>query len=205
MTWLLPGAGIVLALVTLRDIFHTLWHPRGLGRISRLLFTWTWRTSNAFSARLNRSTELAGPLGLLATVAVWTTLIVLGWTLIYLPHMPQGFFFFAPLQPATSSDWLASVYLSMVAVATLGFGDIVPADPFLRLATPLQPMVGFILLTAAISWVLQIYPALAQRRTLAQRLAMLASTGADTVAASGEPSVAYQMLDAVARASPPRR
>ncbi|MFC7876169.1 ion channel [Isoptericola sp. NPDC057391] len=35
----------------------------------------------------------------------------------------------------------------------VGFGDIVPTTPWLRLATtPLQALIGFALLTAAVSW-----------------------------------------------------
>jgi hypothetical protein len=65
---------------------------------------------------------------------------------------------------------LDALYLSTVAMSTLGFGDIVPVDGWLRLVVPVQALVGFLLLTAAVSWVLQVYPAPARRRVLAVRL-----------------------------------
>lgn len=63
--------------------------------------------------------------------------------------------------------------MSLVTLATLGLGDISPAESWLRLVSPLEALIGFALLTAAVSWVLAIYPALARRRVLAIRLAHL--------------------------------
>lgn len=65
------------------------------------------------------------------------------------------------------------MYLSLVTVATLGLGDIAPAEGWLRLVSPLEALIGFALLTATVSWVLEIYPALTRRRVLAVRLALL--------------------------------
>lgn len=66
-----------------------------------------------------------------------------------------------------------SLYVSLVTIGTLGFGDIVPTSPWLRLIVPLEALFGFMLLTAAVSWVLQIYPALHRRRVLALQLSTL--------------------------------
>jgi hypothetical protein len=68
---------------------------------------------------------------------------------------------------------LDSLYVSLVTIGTLGFGDIVPTSPLLRLIVPLEALFGFMLLTAAVSWVLQIYPALHRRRVLALQLSTL--------------------------------
>ncbi|XXZ47601.1 potassium channel family protein (plasmid) [Streptomyces cavourensis] len=85
------------------------------------------------------------------------------------PH-PRGFSFAPGLEPSQRAPLLDGLYLSLVTVATLGFGDIVPAEGWLRIAAPLQGLLGFALLTAAVSWVGQIYPALTRRRVLAHRL-----------------------------------
>ena len=60
-------------------------------------------------------------------------------------------------------------------MATLGFGDVTPADPILRLLAPFEALLGFVLLTAAIAWILQVYPALGRRRSVAKRLSILRS------------------------------
>lgn len=191
MTWILGIAGALLVAFTLRDIFHTLWHPRGFGSLGRKLFALVWRVTR------RRPTEVAGPLGILIVVGAWAAIIVAGWTLIYLPHMPDGFNFGSSLQPAKSSDLVESIYLSLVTVGTLGYGDITPAYPALRMLAPLQALMGFVLFTAAISWVLQVYPALSRRRAFAKRLSVMAETDTVSLMTSGEPSVVSQLLHAL--------
>ncbi|MFF8942469.1 potassium channel family protein [Streptomyces sp. NPDC014864] len=83
-----------------------------------------------------------------------------------------------------------SVYLSLVTVATLGLGDIAPSADWLRIVAPLEAMVGFVLLTATVSWILGIYPALARRRALALRISQLRRAGpaAGRPASDAEPA-----------------
>lgn len=195
MRWVISAAGLLVVLVALWDIFHTLWHPGGFGRIARWVFQLVWRATKHVLPSHTR--QLAGPIGILGTVMSWTGLVVIGWMLVYLPHMPQGFYFGFALRPEQSSDALAALYLSLVTVATLGFGDIIPADPLLRLLTPFEALLGFALLTAAISWILQVYPALGRRRSVAKRLSILRSSHSTDVVAGGDPCVASRMLDAV--------
>lgn len=98
MTWVLSVFGAALIVVALRDIYATLWHPTGLGTLSRSMFRIIW----AIAARMGpggRALGSAGPLGMIATVLLWAALIVTGWALIYLPHMPDGFHFSSALQP----------------------------------------------------------------------------------------------------------
>lgn len=192
------GAGLVLA--ALRDIFHTLWHPRGFGTLARLLFTSVWRTGRVLHRVTGRSSELTGPAGLLLTVLCWGAMVVLGWALVYLPQLPDGFHYDPSIDESASSGLVTALYLSLVTVATLGFGDIVPASAVLRLLTPVQALVGFVLLTAAISWVLQVYPALARRRSLARRLTAMNRTQTTDVVREGEQAVACQILHEVATA-----
>src|SRR5680860_399058 len=131
MTWAMTAVGVLLILYALRDIFHTLWHPAGFGTLSRTCFRIMWRVTK-LSNRRSHSTELAGPLGLLATLGTWTLFSIIGFGLVYLPRMPDGFYFGSSLEPKMSSDVVASLYLSIGAVATLGLGDILPATPLLR-------------------------------------------------------------------------
>lgn len=93
------------------------------------------------------------------------------------------------------SAFLDSLYLSLVTLATLGYGDIVPAAAWLRVVAPLEGLIGFALLTAAVSWVLQVYPALARRRALAVRLSMLRKNDAAGVLGDLHETVAAGILD----------
>ncbi|MFJ4007413.1 potassium channel family protein [Streptomyces sp. NPDC090023] len=172
MEWLVSLVGAGLVLVTLRDLFHTLWHPTRHGGLSRLVMTALWRLARRFRAR-RRVVGLVGPLALVTVVSLWTAAIVLGWAVVYWPHMPGSFAFSPGSRAAQQPSLLDSVYLSLVTVATLGLGDIAPAEGWLRVVSPLEALMGFVLLTATVSWVVEIYPALTRRRVLAVRLALL--------------------------------
>jgi hypothetical protein len=179
--WLVTAVGAVLVLVALRDIFHTIWHPSGRGRLSRRLMGAVWRLGR----RRRALGQLTGPLAMVVVVLVWVLLILLGWALVYWPHLPGGFVFGGSLDPTSRAGLLDAVYLSTVTLATLGFGDIVPAADWLRIAVPVQALIGFALITAAVSWVLQVYPALTRRRALAVRVSLLRRV--DTLALVADP------------------
>ena len=80
-----------------------------------------------------------------------------------------------------------------------GFGDVVPTSPSLRLAAPLEALFGLMLVTAAVSWVLEIYPALHRRRVLALQLSTLRK--ARQAAALGIDAVPIAVLTALAPSS----
>lgn len=192
MAWLSTGSGTTLILLILRDIFHTLGHPEGQGSISQFVLRTAWRLFRRRGGK-GRLARLAGPLALLAAIAVWGGLAVIGWALLYWPAMPTGFTYASGPGMGVRRGFLDSLYLSMVTMSTLGFGDIVPTSAWLRIVTPLEALFGFALLTVAVSWVLQIYPALTRRRILATRLSVLRR--ADVVTTLHEPgSVLLPML-----------
>ncbi|MFI6494433.1 potassium channel family protein [Streptomyces sp. NPDC050564] len=172
MEWLVSLAGVGLVMAALRDLFHTLWHPTRHGGLSRLVMSALWRLARHLRVR-GRVVGLVGPLAMVTVVGMWAVTIILGWAIVYWPHMPGAFTFAPGSKAAQQPALLDSVYLSLVMVATLGLGDITPAAGWLRLVSPLEALVGFALLTASVAWVLQIYPALSRRRVLAIRLALL--------------------------------
>ncbi|MFI9610095.1 potassium channel family protein [Streptomyces sp. NPDC052023] len=172
MKWLVSLVGAGLVMLTLRDLFHTLWHPTRHGGLSRLVMTALWRLARRLRAR-RRVVGLVGPLAMVTVVSMWAATVILGWAIVYWPHMPGAFTFSPGSKAAQEPALLDSLYLSLVTVATLGLGDIAPGEGWLRLVSPLEALVGFVLLTATVSWVLEIYPALTRRRVLAIRLALL--------------------------------
>ena len=172
VAWLITAAGVLVMGVVLRDLFHSLFHPGGQGGLSRLVLSAVWRIARAVGGR-RRLSELAGPLGLVAVIGTWALLLLLGGALVYWPHLPEAFSYGIGLEPSERNDVVDALYLSLVTMSTLGYGDIVPTAGWLRLSTPLQALIGFALLTVAVSWVLQVYPALNRRRTLARRLGSL--------------------------------
>ncbi len=172
MEWVVAVVGSLIVVVVVRDVFHTLFHPIGHGSIAPQLMKFVWWLLRLFHPD-RRIASLTGPLGIALVVLTWGALAVLGWAMLYFAQMPDGFAYSSELNPAERHDVLDSLYLSLVTVGTLGFGDIVPTSPVLRLLVPLEALFGFMLLTAAVSWVLQIYPALHRRRVLALQLSTL--------------------------------
>ena len=90
------------------------------------------------------------------------------------PHFPDGFRFATELGPAAGQQgFVDALYMSLVTLGTIGYGDISPASDVLRLLVPLEALVGFALLTASVSWLLTVYPALSRRRSLAYEITLL--------------------------------
>lgn len=91
-------------------------------------------------------------------------LLVAGFTLILLPLVPDGASY-ASGSPR-GAPVVDSLYLSAISASTLGLGDVVIQDPSWRWLAPLEGFLGFGVVTAAITWLTQIYPALSRRRSL---------------------------------------
>ncbi|WP_333891561.1 potassium channel family protein [Mycolicibacterium gadium] len=158
--------------VVVRDVFHTLFHPIGHGSIAPQVMRFVWRLLRLFPSD-RRIASLTGPLGIALVVLTWGAIAIVGWAMLYFALMPEGFAYSSELNPVERNTVFDSLYVSLVTIGTLGFGDIVPTSPWLRVIVPLESLFGFMLLTAAVSWVLQIYPALHRRRVLALQLSTL--------------------------------
>lgn len=187
--------GAVMALVALRDIFQTIWHPSGQGGLSRRLMDGVWKLGRG-GRRERWFGHFTGPLAMGLVALSWLVLLQVGFALIYLPHLPEAFVYGSGLRPEERAGFADAMYLSAVTLATLGFGDIVPTTTYLRIVVPTQALVGFALLTAAVSWGLQVYPALTRRRTLAVRLAQVRRAPTlDLVRSSSSPLATTLLLE----------
>lgn len=199
LDWVLTAAGGIVVLLALRDIFHTLWHPTGRGGLSRRVMSTVWRAGRSGRRRQSGGgRSFGGPFGMVLVVVTWAALIVLGGALVHWPHLDDGFSFGSSLQRAERGEFLDALYVSLVTTATLGYGDIVPTAAWLRIVVPVQAFIGFVLLTAAVTWVLQLYPALIRRRTLAVRLASLRVVDTAAMLGSQNGTFAVQVLDGLA-------
>ena len=169
-TLLLTAAGLVLIAIALRDIFDVLFHLEGRASISRGLTRGVWRTLRRIADRRPGAFPLAGPLGLVAVIATWTVLFVVGWALLLVPQLSH--FHDAAGAPARDSFWEA-LHISVLTLSTLGYGDITPTDQWLRVVDPLQALLGFGLLTASVTWLFAVQPAVQRRRALGYELWLL--------------------------------
>jgi len=188
--WMITAGGFLIVMVVLVDIFYTLANPGRQGWLSRGVHTTTWV--------LSRRSAWSGPLAMLGVIAVWGVLAALGWALVYWPHMPEGFTFVEGATARREPTFIDALYLSLVTISTLGFGDVFPATDWLRIVNPLEALFGFALLTVAVSWVLQVYPALSRRRQLALRLSALKRAGALEVLTELDSAAAALLLNGLA-------
>jgi voltage-gated potassium channel Kch len=168
---------VLVIAVALRDVFDTLFHESGRAVLSTLITRGVWRLFRRLGGR--RRLALAGPVSLIAVVMSWAALLIIGWALFLMPHMPEAFAF---TTGERSGRVVESLYLSLVTLTTVGFGDIAPADGWMRLVTPLEALIGFGLLTASVSWLLSIYPLLSRRRSLAYEIHLLTEAEGETAA-----------------------
>lgn len=172
----LTAAGVFLIGIATRDVFDALLHHEGRGTLTTTLMRTVWAVLRRVAPR--KLLVLAGPLGLLLVIATWAGLLVTGFALVFLPHMPDGFHFEPGVQPG--SDLVDALNISLVTLTTLGFGDVTADDAWLRLVLPLEALVGFGLLSASVSWLLLVHPALARRRSLAYEISLLRKVEEET-------------------------
>ena len=95
-TLLSTAAGVALIGLVGRDAFDALFHAEGRGVFSRQITRAVWQTFRHVGARRERL-SLAGPVAFVAVIATWAGLLVLGWALVFWPHMPGDFRFDAGL------------------------------------------------------------------------------------------------------------
>jgi Ion channel len=163
-------AGAVLIALTLRDIFDTLFHPLGRSYVGNWVVGGVSRLGHRLAARMPSAPVLIGPLGYVAVVITWTAMLALGWALIFLPHLPDGFLIAEGLDPAAHDDLADALYVSLVNLTSLGYGDISPEGPLLRILGPVETLFGLGLLTASISWLISIYSVVSRRDSFAHEV-----------------------------------
>ena len=162
--------GIALILVALRDIFDVLFHPAGRGIVARRVVRGVSGGTRRLPGGSGTLGLLAGPLGYAAVIGTWAALLAVGWALVFMPQMPGGFTFDPALDPAEHSGFADPLYVSLVNLTSLGYGDISPASPLLRILGPVETIFGLGLLTASISWLISIYNAISRRDSLAHEV-----------------------------------
>lgn len=189
MTLVATAVGIALIAIALRDVFDTLFHPHGRGVVSERLVRLVWALLRRAVGQSSHLLSLAGPLAFLLVVLSWVIFVVVGSALIILPHLPEGYTFEAGLRPGDGIG--EALYISLVNVTSLGYGDIVPTSPALRILGPLETLIGLGILTASISWILSIYRVLADYRSIAREVGLVCDADVATGISLSQPEPAH--------------
>jgi hypothetical protein len=168
-------AGICLLVLGLWDTALTVLHPARRGPMSVAIGRATWIVLRAMSRRRDgRLLTFAGPFAMAAGFMSWVTSLWIGFALIYLPFIGE----FVYTDPATFGPpgLPEALYVSGVALTTVGFGEVVAATDALRLVTVAESASGLAAITAAIAYVLSVYPLVTRQRSAALRVSDLGLT-----------------------------
>ena len=180
--WTSTVTGIgFLGLVGL-DIYRTILHSRGRsGLVTEALTRAVWRLTRGAAfrrSRLGRHRLLnhVGPLLLPGIVATLVTLLILGYALLYWPHLPADF---NVQEKAQSSRSIEALYFSGITFTTLGYGDIAPRSTPMRLLALSEALTGFGFISLAVTYFVSLTAALERKRAVALSFYHQARQGAD--------------------------
>lgn len=180
--WIQHMLGAVLITVVLLDVFLTVLYARiGTGFISHRLACLIWRGMRGLSKVFGRYRavvlSLAGPLILVIVTAVWLLTLIIGSALIIHPNLGTGIT--ATGGGETPTDFFTAMYVAADGMTTVGMSDMAPRTPALRLYYSLSSILGIVLITLMITYILEIYNALLSRNTLSLKLHMASDETGD--------------------------
>ena len=163
--------GILFCLGVFLDAFQTIILPRrpkGRFRITRLFLLITWNPWVALGDRLSNKRireqyfSIFGPLSLLLLLAVWASLLVIGFSLVY---FSVGTPFHDGLHDhgSISTELSTDIYVSGTTLFTLGLGDVVPLSRATRFLLVIQSGVGLGFVALVIGYLPVLYQAFSRR------------------------------------------
>ena len=181
MGWLFAVLGVVLLVVVVVDLlWTTLWADGGAGPVSAHLSNVVWRGLRRVGRSRSTIVSLAGPIVLAATLVTWVVLLWAGWTFVFAGSEDS-------LQPGSDGlqvTWPARIYFVAYSMFTMGNGDYLPVGGLWQVVTALTTASGMLLITLAVSYVLSVLGAVAQKRSFAGTVRGFGETGS-AIALSG--------------------
>jgi hypothetical protein len=180
--WACTVMGIGLLGLVAQDVYRTILHSRGRsGPVTEALTRAVWRLGRSAAFRRSRPgrhrlLSHVGPLLLPGIVATLVALIILGYALLYWPHMPAGF---NVEEKAQSARGIEAVYFSGITFTTLGYGDIAPRSTPMRLLALSEALTGFGFISLAVTYLVSLTAALERKRAVALSFYHQARQGAD--------------------------
>ncbi len=165
-------AGCLVLLVTLLDVLTTAFHPTARSVLTARFNRTVWFLFQQLSCLLparGRHFVLSWtmPVTVAGLLVLWLVVLLSGFALIYLPFMTTSGAFTSTVGPL---NWGDAFYFSGLCLTSIGFGEIVPGNPFLRGATILEGMTGLLVVGVAITYALAVFPVLPLLRVLASTL-----------------------------------
>lgn len=157
-----------MILVVVVDVFVTILSTWTAGPVTRTWSRPVWRVLLAVHRRrhIHRLLGLAGPAILALTILLWYAGLVLGAWLVFVSH-PGSVVSSSTRLPADAAQTL---YFVPTTVSALGYGDYVPAGvPWTTFATTMT-LLGTVVLTMSLSYVISVLSAAIATRTMASSI-----------------------------------
>ncbi len=182
MDFLFLAVGALLVLAGVVDVFFTVLHPDGFGLLSSRLYGGLFKAVRLLTRPLPRRLQslglsMAAPLMVPFVITVWIVLVLVGYALVYYAGMNTQSFNFS--NPGLEPSFGEALYVSGTAISTLGFGDVTPATGVYQVLAVSEALIGFGILTLAISYVVGVYGVLQQLGVTAAGLLHQASDTAE--------------------------
>jgi hypothetical protein len=172
LTIAITFAGSVLILISLFDVFQTLFHPGKRGTLSDWIARTVWKVFRAGASHKPGILTYAGPFAILITIIGWAAMVWIGFALLYWPRLVYGFSYDPGIAALQSTGFRDAINVSLGTLITLSEGAT-PKLSYLRLLSAFESVIGFGLLTASVSWLLSVYPVLESRRSVAEQATLM--------------------------------
>ena len=171
--------GLAMLALVLLDLLWTTF-LEGAGPLTKHICGWIGRIMLAahFRTTSRRIITKTGLFTVAATMLAWSTLLWLGWSLIFNADPNSISPTFAELGAPTFWD---RIYFVGCNISTLGTGDFRPNGRFWELATVLSGAAGFLLVGLAIAYVVPVVTAATQKRQLALNIWSLGKDPGDII------------------------
>lgn len=179
MSWIIFAIGVALLVIVVIDLlWTTLWADGGAAPVSARLSNVLWRIIRRAGSSRSTIVSLAGPIVLISTLFMWVALLWVGWTLIFGAGENS-------LRDSVNDDlsvtWPGRFYFVAYSMFTMGNGDFKPVGGFWQVLTAFTTASGMLLVTLAVSYVLSVLGAVAQKRSFAGTVKGFGASGAGMV------------------------
>lgn len=175
--------GVLVMSAAVLDLLLTILYAkigsRGLSRfgagvgsvfVGRSIWWLLRRVAPALGRHGNGVLTLAGPLAVLLTLALWVAALVFGAALLIHPHLGDSI---AVASGQTPRDFATALYASAASLALGSTSDLAPHSDGMRILYLADALLGTMVVTLVISYVMPIYSGLRDRNSLALSLHLL--------------------------------